>query len=71
MLPHVILRPFGGGPMISEYELDCATCGASLNRQEIEGERLGVGSLDSVEVAECPDCGGRYFPESALEQLST
>ncbi|WP_135852860.1 zf-TFIIB domain-containing protein [Halorussus salinus] len=65
--------------MTSEYELDCATCGTSLTRREVPGESLGFGGSDapelgdseSLEVAECPDCGGRYFPETTLERLET
>ncbi|NEU56198.1 zf-TFIIB domain-containing protein [Halorussus sp. MSC15.2] len=57
--------------MTSEYELDCANCGTSLTRREVPAETLGFGALDSLEVAECPDCGGRYFPETTLERLET
>ena len=65
--------------MTSEYELDCATCGASLTRREVPGDALRVGQSDSpklggaesLEVAECPNCGGRYFPETTLERLET
>ncbi|WP_435175082.1 zf-TFIIB domain-containing protein [Halorussus sp. AFM4] len=57
--------------MISEYDLGCATCGASLTRREVTGEALGLGAADSLEVAECPNCGGRYFPETTLERLGT
>lgn len=57
--------------MTSEYDLDCATCGASLTRREVTGESLGLGAADSLEVAECPNCGGRYFPETTLERLRT
>jgi hypothetical protein len=57
--------------MISEYDLDCANCGSSLTRREVGAETLGVAASDSLAVAECPDCGGRYFPESTLERLRT
>jgi hypothetical protein len=63
----------------SEYELGCATCGGSLTRREVAvdsvggeaAESLGLGAAESLEVAECPDCGGRYFPEATLERLGT
>lgn len=55
----------------SEYDLDCTTCGGSLTRREVGAEALGFPTLDSVEIAECPDCGGRYFPESTLERLNS
>ncbi len=65
--------------MTSEYELDCATCGTSLTRREVPGDALGFGRSDAPElggseslaVAECPECGGRYFPETTLERLET
>ena len=57
--------------MTSEYELGCATCGGSLTRREVAGEALGISAAGSVEVAECPDCGERYFPETTLERLET
>lgn len=57
--------------MTSEYELGCATCGGSLTRREVPGETLGLSAVGSVEVAECPNCGGRYFPETTLERLET
>ncbi|WP_276301735.1 zf-TFIIB domain-containing protein [Halorussus lipolyticus] len=57
--------------MTSEYDLGCAVCGSSLTRREVTAEALGFSSFDSLEVAECPDCGGRYFPETTLERLQT
>lgn len=57
--------------MTSEYDLGCANCGSSLTRREVAAETLGVAASDSLEVAECPDCGGRYFPETTLERLRT
>lgn len=57
--------------MISEYDLGCANCGSSLARREVAAKTLGFDSFDSLEVAECPDCGGRYFPETTLERLRT
>jgi DNA-directed RNA polymerase subunit RPC12/RpoP len=55
--------------MTSEFDLDCATCGTSLTRCEVTGDALGVGVSEPLEVAECPDCGGRYFPETTLKRL--
>ncbi|NHN59439.1 MULTISPECIES: zf-TFIIB domain-containing protein [Halorussus] len=57
--------------MTSEFDLDCATCGTSLTRREVAGESLGLGVADALEVAECSNCGGRYFPETTLERLGT
>ncbi len=49
--------------MTTEYELPCAECGGDLVRGEVA--RAGT----TVSIAECPDCGGKYYPESALERL--
>jgi YgiT-type zinc finger domain-containing protein len=57
--------------MISEYDLDCTNCGEPLIKQEVTAETLGFDAGDSLEVAECPDCGDRYFPETTLERLQT
>lgn len=56
--------------MTTEYELDCATCGSSLTRTEISADSLGFPD-DTIEVAECADCGERYFPETTLNRLRT
>ena len=49
--------------MTTEFELPCAECGDALVRGEVaRGER-------TITVAECPSCGGQYYPESALERL--
>lgn len=55
--------------MTSEYDLGCANCGGSLARREVPPEALGLSVESSVEVAECPNCGGRYVPEATLERL--
>lgn len=57
--------------MISEYDLDCTNCGESLMKREVTAETLGFDTRGSLEVAECPDCGDRYFPETTLERLET
>jgi YgiT-type zinc finger domain-containing protein len=57
--------------MISEYDLDCTNCGESLIKREVTSETLGFDAHGSLEVAECPDCGDRYFPETTLERLET
>ena len=57
--------------MISEYDLDCTNCGEPLIKREVTGETLGFDTRGSLAVAECPDCGDRYFPETTLEKLET
>ena len=51
--------------MVSEFDLPCTDCDQPLQPTEIELSP-GVGALT---VAECPTCGSRYYPESALEQV--
>ena len=55
--------------MTTEYDLACATCGGSLDRRTVSGETLGIDVTETISVAECVECGGRYFPEQALERL--
>ena len=55
--------------MTTEFDLTCATCGGSLDRRVVSGETIGVDVAESISVAECVECGGRYFPEKALERL--
>ncbi|WP_115864342.1 zf-TFIIB domain-containing protein [Halorussus litoreus] len=55
--------------MTSEYDLGCANCGGSLARREVPPEALAFPVSESVEVAECPNCGGRYVPEATLERV--
>jgi DNA-directed RNA polymerase subunit RPC12/RpoP len=50
--------------MVSEFDLPCTDCEQDLVQAAVEGP-----SGDRLTVAECPDCGGRYYPESALERL--
>lgn len=49
--------------MTTEFDLPCADCGQELVRQELS--RTGA----TVTVAQCPNCGSRYYPETALERL--
>jgi len=49
--------------MTTEFDLPCADCGHRLVRQEVA--RAGA----TITVAQCPNCGGQYYPEAALERL--
>ncbi|WP_336002769.1 hypothetical protein [Halorientalis halophila] len=51
----------GPNSMTTEFDLPCADCGQELVRRQID--RAGT----TVTVAVCQNCGGRYYPESALE----
>lgn len=55
----------------NEYDLDCATCGSALTKREIAATTLGFSAPGEVEIAECSECGGRYFPDATLRRLST
>jgi uncharacterized Zn finger protein len=51
--------------MVSEFDLPCTDC-----EQELVARELARPSADSLTVAECPSCGGRYYPEETLARLS-
>ena len=50
--------------MVSEFDLPCVDCGQELVRRQV------AEAGDTLTVAECPSCGGRYYPEGALSALS-
>lgn len=50
--------------VIEEFGLSCAECGHELVRTI--GDDLGT---DDVTVADCPNCGSRYYPPGALNRL--
>lgn len=54
-----------GKRMVSEFDLPCTDCNQPLQRAEVESSPAG----GPLTVAECPTCGSRYYPESALEQV--
>lgn len=51
--------------VIDEFDLPCAECGDDLVRTVVADPESGR----DVTVAECPNCGGRYYPTDALERL--
>ena len=55
--------------MTSEYELSCADCDGALARHELSPEEVAVDVGTTVPVAECEDCGNRYYPTEALERV--
>jgi len=63
-----LLQASAGPPesriMVSEFDLPCTDCDRELVRATVE--RPGGAELT---VAECPTCGGRYYPESALDRV--
>ncbi|SDN02366.1 hypothetical protein SAMN05192554_11277 [Haloarchaeobius iranensis] len=63
-------RSTAGGEPVSEFELACAACGGQLSRTTVSGVSLGVGVERELVLAECADCGERYFPRETLEELA-
>ena len=57
--------------MPTETDLPCPECGVALLDQTIDAESLPGPSnaSESVTVAECPDCGGRFYPDRTLDRL--
>jgi uncharacterized OB-fold protein len=48
----------------------CATCGGTLSRTVVSGDTLGVAVERELVLAECADCGDRYFPRETLDELT-
>lgn len=56
--------------MPTEFDLSCATCGGSLDERSLGADELPSANVSgSVSVAQCTDCGSRYYPETTLERL--
>ena len=53
--------------VIEEFDLPCAECGHELVRTIVDD--LGTDADTDVTVADCPNCGSRYYPRGALERL--
>ena len=52
--------------MVSEFDLPCTDCGQQLVARDLPAPSAS----DGVTVAECPSCGGRYYPEETLTHLA-
>ncbi|QIO23195.1 hypothetical protein [Haloarcula sp. JP-L23] len=50
--------------MVTEFDLPCSDCGHDLVRVETT-----AADGSPVAVAECPNCGVRHYPESALREF--
>ena len=53
----------------SELDLPCATCGGVLREATIAPDALRFDTHEPLSVAECADCGGRYYPERTLDRI--
>ena len=49
--------------MVSEFDLPCTACGHDLTERTVQ-----TANASGVTVAECPECGTRHYPESALSE---
>ena len=61
--------PSAGSKMISEFDLPCTDCGRDLVARELGGASASASS-EALTVAECPSCGGRYYPDETLRRLT-
>lgn len=57
--------------MILETDLPCADCRGDLVERTLRAGDLPVETAcrGHVDVAECPRCGARYYPERTLTRL--
>ncbi len=57
--------------MTHETDLPCSDCGTALLEATVPVEQLpaSTGRQGTVTVAECPECGARYYPESTVTDL--
>ena len=56
--------------MPTEFDLMCATCGGSLDERSLGPDELPFENVsEPVSVAQCSECGSRYFPETTLDRL--
>jgi uncharacterized protein with PIN domain len=56
--------------MPTEFELTCATCGGSLDERSLGPDEVPLANVSGpLSVAQCTECGSRYYPETTLERL--
>ena len=56
--------------MPTEFDLTCASCGGPLLEQNVPATETSIeGISGAVSVAQCANCGSRYFPETTLDRL--
>lgn len=59
----VVAHPAPQMFVTTEFDLPCAECGHELQPTRVTAREA------AVTVADCPNCGGRYYPEDALGRL--
>lgn len=54
-----------------ETDLPCTECGIALVERTVPIEDLlpSIDRSESARVADCPQCGARYYPDETLTQL--
>ena len=56
--------------MPTEFDLSCTDCGGSLDERSVRPDEVPFANVSGpVAVAQCTECGSRYFPETTLERI--
>jgi len=57
---------------MNELEIPCSDCGTDLEEQTTHVQELPVSTdwQGHVRIAVCPTCEARYYPQTALSQLT-
>jgi predicted RNA-binding Zn-ribbon protein involved in translation (DUF1610 family) len=57
---------------MNEIDIPCSDCGSAVVERTVTAGDVGTPAMAdrSVTVAECPDCGARYYPEETLTRLT-
>jgi hypothetical protein len=57
--------------MPSETDLPCPDCDVPLDNRTIKANALPgpSSSNERVTVADCPECGARFYPDQTLDRL--
>lgn len=57
---------------MNETDIPCADCGTELVERTVQAREIPLSTSWSgeVQLAECPSCNARYYPEQALVQLA-
>jgi uncharacterized protein with PIN domain len=56
---------------MNEFDIPCSDCGSTLEERTIPLKEISTSPPidDQVSIAECPECGARYYPEETLSRL--
>lgn len=65
--------PHGLHPLMKEFDLPCTDCRTALIERTVPAGRLPVPTtyVGEVTIAVRPACEARFYPEAALEELTT